>query len=207
MEEASSLEVFADVSCPFAHVGLRAVVASRTAQGRDDVALVVRSWPLELVNGTALDPATTAAHVRELREQVAPDLFRGFDAQSFPATSLPALALAELGYRRDARTGEGLSLALRDALFEEGRDIASAEVLAELAARFGLDAAAARVEDVRSSWREGQARGVRGSPHFFCSDRDAFCPTLDIRRDEAGHLALRRQARTLEAFLAACFSA
>ena len=51
------IEVFADVACPFTHIGLRRLVEQRAALGRDDVTLLVRAWPLELVNGKPLDPA------------------------------------------------------------------------------------------------------------------------------------------------------
>jgi predicted DsbA family dithiol-disulfide isomerase len=205
VEQVPTLEVFADVWCPFAHVGLRAAAAFRSVRGREDVPFLIRSWPLELVNGVPLVPATTAEHVRELREQVAPDLFRGFDVAHFPTSSLRALALAELGYRRDAHTGEAVSFALREALFEEGRDVASDEVLGDLATRYGLDPLEATEESVRASWSLGQARGVRGSPHFFCSGRDAFCPTLEVRRDGDGHLEVAWRAHELETFLSTCF--
>ena len=46
-----TIEVFADVLCPFTHVGLRAVAEQRARAGRDDVVIRVRAWPLELVNG------------------------------------------------------------------------------------------------------------------------------------------------------------
>ncbi|MCC6183750.1 MAG: disulfide bond formation protein DsbA, partial [Microthrixaceae bacterium] len=58
-----TIEVFADVTCPFTHVGLRRMVAARQAQGRDDVVLRVRSWPLEVVNGAPLDAAFVAEEV------------------------------------------------------------------------------------------------------------------------------------------------
>jgi len=44
------IEVFADVACPFTHVGLKSFVARRAGLGRDDVILRVRAWPLEIVN-------------------------------------------------------------------------------------------------------------------------------------------------------------
>jgi predicted DsbA family dithiol-disulfide isomerase len=202
---ADGLEVYADIWCPFAHVGLRAAVASRARLASSDVALVIRAWPLELVNAAPMDPVATADHIRDLRAQVAPGLFAGFDPGRFPVTTLPALALGELAYRRGPRVGEAMSLALRDALFEEGRDISRPDVLAEMAARFGLDPPSGD-EAVLESWRAGQARGVLGSPHFFCRDRDAFCPSLDIERDARGHLLVRRNAEKLESFLAACFA-
>ena len=75
----ASVEVFAEITCPFAHVGLRRFVVRREASGRAAPVLWVRAWPLELVNGEPLDPDVVARHVDELRERVAPDLFRGFD--------------------------------------------------------------------------------------------------------------------------------
>ena len=43
--------MFADVVCPFTHVGLRRLVEYRAQRHREDVAIRVRAWPLELVNG------------------------------------------------------------------------------------------------------------------------------------------------------------
>jgi predicted DsbA family dithiol-disulfide isomerase len=155
-----------------------------------------------------MDPATTAAHVRDLREQVALDLFAGFDESDFPESTLPALALADLAYRSSPATGEAVSLALRDALFEEGRNIASPAVLEEIAVTYGVDIRTGLdVDAVRQDWRTGRERGVKGSPHFFCGGAEALCPSLDIERDQLGHLLLRRNADNVRAFLQGCFSA
>src|SRR3546814_2266133 len=64
-----------------------------------------------------------AEHVADLRAQCAPDAFAGFDPERFPSTTLPALALAAAAYRYTGPVGERVSLALRDALWEQGRDI------------------------------------------------------------------------------------
>ena len=69
-EPRATIEVFADVWCPFTHVGLREVAAMRQRLGRSDLVIRVRAWPLELVNGTGLDPIATRSHVEHLREQV-----------------------------------------------------------------------------------------------------------------------------------------
>ncbi len=199
------LEVYADIWCPFAHVGLRAAVRERARLGRDDVELVVRAWPLELVNGAPLDPQATADHVADLRAQVAPELFDGFDPTAFPTTTLPALALASAAYGRDAAVGEAVSLALRDALFEHGLDISDAGVLRDVALTYGIDPASARHHaTVLEEWRGGQKRGVKGSPHFFCGVAEAFCPSLDIERDAGGHLLMRRSSKELASFLEGC---
>ena len=129
----SVIEVFADVACPFTHVGLRRFVDRRVELGRHDVRLRVRAWPLEIVNGQPLDPDFIAEEVDDIRRQVAPTLFRGFTEAAFPFSCLPALTLAAAAYDQDLATGEQVSLALRDLLFEQGVDIAGAAVLARLA--------------------------------------------------------------------------
>ena len=203
----STIEVFADIWCPFAHVGVRALVARRCELGRLDVPLWIRAWPLELVNSQPLEADHVAQEVADLRAQVAPDLFAGFDVTAFPRTSLPALALAAVGYGRDQRTGEHVSLALRNALFEEGRDIADAGVLAVIADAYRLDAVTlADDEAVRADWREGQRRGVKGSPHFFCGETNAFCPALEIAKDEHEHLRVHANPDALHDFIARCLA-
>jgi predicted DsbA family dithiol-disulfide isomerase len=201
-----TIEVYADVWCPFAHVGLRCVVERRTQLGRQDVALDIRAWPLELVNGTQLDPETTADHVRDLRAQVAPDLFSKFDPEHFPSTCLPALACVHAAYRKDLRTGEAVSFALRDALFEKGLDISRQDVLSEVARANGVGPSdAADEKSVLTDWHEGVKRDVKGSPHFFCGDHDAFCPSLDILKVGKRHLDVKINLDDLDAFLSECF--
>jgi predicted DsbA family dithiol-disulfide isomerase len=201
------IEVYADIWCPFTHVGLRTVVRRRSELGRADVAIRVRSWPLELVNGAPLDLDATAVHVEELREQVAPDLFAGFDPNRFPRTTLPALALASAAYRKDDGTGEAVSLALRDALFEKGRDISRPDVLTSVAQTYGVNEGdAADVAGVLADWHQGESRGVKGSPHFFCGEVEAFCPSLIITKDEVGQVHIERSVEALDAFLEECFA-
>jgi 2-hydroxychromene-2-carboxylate isomerase len=132
------IEVFADIWCPFAHVGLRAVEEQRALSGRVDVAIRVRAWPLELVNGTPLDPLVTKEHADHLREQVVPNLFADLDVDHFPSSTLDALALANRAYRTDLQVGERMSFALRDALFEEGRDLSDRAVLEDVAVALGV---------------------------------------------------------------------
>lgn len=201
----AEMEVYADIWCPFAHAGLQWLFRQRRQLEREDLAIRVRSWPLELVNGAPLDPATTAEHVADLRAQVAADIFTKFDPTHFPKTSLPALSLAAAAYRRDQATGELVSLALRDALFEEGRDISRRDVLAGMASEYGVEYPNAEDEKtVLAEWHDGEARGVKGSPHFFCGDTDSFCPSLDISKDEEGHLHVRRNMMALTQFLTKC---
>ena len=193
------IEVFADVTCPFAYVGLVRLLERRDAVGAAE-SVYVRSWPLELVNDQALTGPGIAGKVDELRREAASDLFRGFDPNSFPVTSLPALALAAAAYRRSGWTGELVSLELRRALFEEGRDIARVAVLDEIAQRHGVagpwDAGAVLVD-----WREGQRRGVQGSPHWFVDGEGYYCPALHIDLPPDGLQVIPDSAR-FEEFVA-----
>lgn len=202
----STIEVFADLSCPFTHVGLRRLVELRRARGRADVPLLVRAWPLEIVNGKPLDPDFIGEEVDDIRAQVAPDLFTGFTRSAFPATTLPALALVAAAYDRDLATGETLSLALRDLLFERGVDIADIDVLEDLASRHGLRFDPSDTRAVLADHTEGVERGVIGSPHFFTSGGGFFCPALDVRRGADGHLRVAADLAGFEQFAAACFA-
>ena len=177
-----TIEVYADVVCPFTHVGLRRLTDRRDQLGSAE-SVRVRAWPLELVNGEPLEARLVAEEVEELRRQVAPDLFVGFDPRHFPGSSLPALALVAAAYRTSDLLGERVSLAVRHALFEEGRDIAKTPVLADIARAHSVMAVERRDEaTVVEEWHEGEQRGVRGSPHFFVDGDGFFCPFLDISR-------------------------
>lgn len=206
MVRPTVIEVFADVGCPFTHVGLRRFVERRAALGRDDVVLRVRAWPLEVVNGAPLDPHFIAEEVTDIRDQAAPDLFAGFDEAAFPATSMPAMALAAAADATGPAVGERVSLELRDLLFEHGVDISDNGVLRSLAAEHGIDWGAVDTQRVLDDHAEGVARGVVGSPHFFTPAGDFFCPALNVSRDADGHLRVQPDIEAFAAFLATCFA-
>ena len=202
----TQIDAYADMSCPFAHVGLRAVARRREQLGLRDITLRARAWPLELVNGEPLDLGTIVDHVEDLRRQVSPDLFAGFDPDAVPESTLPALALADAAYRVDDKLGEAMSFALRNALFEHGLDISDPDVLGQVATTHGLtDVDVSDTSAIHDDWHEGEARGVQGSPHFFCGNVEAFCPSLDIAGGDDGELRIRRNMEALDRFLAECF--
>lgn len=194
------VDVYADVWCPFAHVGIARWVRRRTELGRGDVRLRVRAWPLELVNGEPFAADHVRHEVRDLRAQVDVDgLFDGVDAGAFPTSTLDALALTARAYRESVMAGEAVALELRRRLFVEGSDISDPAVLAEVAAEFGVPdhvpaETGAAADDPRGvvveEWEHGRRRGVVGSPHFFAGATDLFCPSLRVRSDGADHLAI-----------------
>jgi 2-hydroxychromene-2-carboxylate isomerase len=204
VEPARLIEVFADVVCPFTHVGLRRLVAHRAQMHRDDVAIRVRAWPLELVNGEQVPQALLVEEVAELRQTVASDLFTAFDPERFPMSSLPALALAATAYRSDLKRGEQVSLALREALFEEGRDLTDPTELLQIGQLRTLDDIRSGEAEVRADHAEGRARGVIGSPHFFVDGEGFFCPTLAIER-VGGHLSISFDTEGFDEFIERCF--
>jgi len=176
------IDVWADVLCPFTHVGLRRVVAERSARGLP-VLLHVLAWPLEWVNGAPLDADFVAMEVQALRDTVAPELFGGFDPATFPSTSVPALALAAAAYERSPETGEAVSLGLRDAVFEQGLDVGTDAVLDRIAAAHGVERPDGDTV-VRAQYDAGRRLGVVGSPYFVFDDHRWFCPSLDIHHED-----------------------
>lgn len=203
-----TLEVFADVLCPFTHVGLHTLLDRRAERGLTEPRLNIRAWPLELINGKPLDADHVAAEIKALRASVRPDLFSGFSVTTFPTTSMPAFGLTAAAARDgDASLIEDVGMALRNALFEEGQDIGQPDVVEAIGERFGLRplGAEATLAAVRADWDEGRERGVVGSPHFFTGDgQDWFCPGLAISRDEVGDFVVAWKQGT-EAFVSSVF--
>ena len=199
---ASTVEVFADITCPFTHVGLKQVV-HHVAEMADPADVVVRAWPLEWVNGAPLVVDAVIVKARVLSEQLGVDDFGGLRADRWPATTIPALNLAAAAYERDAATGLAVSLELRAALFEHGIDIADRDALASIAAAHDLAIPDTEPSDaVQRDYDDGKARGVKGSPHFFVGTDGFFCPALDLGRDAEGHLTARFDSTMLAEFFA-----
>ena len=203
-----TVEVFADVLCPFTHAGLHTLLDRRAARGLVEPRLNIRAWPLELINGKPLDAEHVGAEIEALRTSVRPDLFAGFSVERFPSTSMAAFGLTAAAARDgDPALIEEVGMALRNALFEDGQDIGQSDVVATIGERFGLRplGADATVAAVRADWEQGKARGVVGSPHFFTDDGgDWFCPSLAISRDDAGDFVVAWKQGT-EAFVSSVF--
>jgi predicted DsbA family dithiol-disulfide isomerase len=201
-QDITTLEVFADITCPFTHVGLKRVI-EHIAQIDHAVAVHVRAWPLEWVNETGLDVDAVEMKAKALTEQLGVDDFSGLDHDHWPDSTIPALELAAAGYARDMATGLAVSLELRSALFEHGRNVGAPEVLAEIAANHDLSAPEPGASAaVQADYDEGRGRGVSGSPHFFVGQDNFFCPALDLGHDAEGNLTARLDIDGLAAFFA-----
>jgi predicted DsbA family dithiol-disulfide isomerase len=149
------------------------------------------------------DPGAIREKISLISEQLGVHDFDGFSTDAWPSTTFPALNLAAAAYEVDRPTGLAASLALRSALFEQGRDVSAPEVLADVAGQFHLqppgDEPAA---SVTGDYAEGKRRGVRGSPDFFIGDDEFFCPSLDLGHDDDGTLTSRFDADGLRQLIA-----
>ena len=179
-----TVEVYADITCPFAHVGLKRVV-QHVSEMSEPAEVVVWAWPLEWVNGAPLGV----------------DDFVGLRPDAWPTSTIPALDLAASAYQRNAATGLAVSLELRVALFERGEDVSDPEVLARIASAHDLPAPSGETSAaVQADYDSGVAHGVKGSPHFFVASDDFFCPALDLGHDADGHLTARFDSDMLADF-------
>lgn len=182
------IEVFADITCPFTHVGLLRVAAQLEELGAA-TELVVRAWPLEWVNGEMFAAEAIEAKIGVLRDQLGVEAFAGFDPARWPTTSIPALNLCAAAARLGPAEGLAVALDVRAALFERGADISDPATLAALAASHGLEPPGTEPDpDVTADHAEGQRRGVRGSPDFWVGSTEFFCPALDLSHDASGDL-------------------
>jgi len=196
----TKVEVFAEITCPFAYVGLQHVL-EHIAEIDEPVDVIVRAWPLEWVNGTGLAFDGVETKAATLCEQLGVDDFASLRADRWPTTTIPALALQAAAYDVDSATGLAVALALRTALFEDGVDVSRADELARIASDHGVDFDFDDDSAVRADHESGQARGVIGSPHYFVGDDDFFCPALDLSRDSDDHLIARFDPSGLGRFL------
>jgi len=203
------VEVFADISCPFTHLGLN-FVSTQLADAGLDVEVWVRAWPLEWVNGTALDGPATATKIEVLRAQLGNDHFTGFRLETWPRTTIPALNLVAEAYVQGAVTGLAVSLELRALLFEQGMNVSAPDVLAALAARHGLrsglrnglhEVGSEPHSQVVADYEEGLSRGVTGSPHFWVDEQNFFCPSLAIGHEPDGTLTATFDSAGLTEFM------
>ena len=69
------VDVFADITCPFTHVGLRHIVGELGPSTE----IIVRAWPLEWVNGSPLEVDAVHTKIEALRSQLDVDVFGGFN--------------------------------------------------------------------------------------------------------------------------------
>lgn len=125
---APSSRYSADVTCLFTHVGLQ-ILTTYLAHVDLSIAVRLRAWPHEWVEGVPFEAPVVAPKVDAVRDQLGADWFVGWRTDRWPKTTIPALNLVAAAYRRSASFGLEISLALRSMLFDDGLDISEHSVL------------------------------------------------------------------------------
>lgn len=189
-----TVDVWADIACPWCWVGKRRLAAALADfPHRDSVEVVHRSYELDAAAprklsddtpfaarlahkyGTGVDQA--AAMIQQVVDVAAADDIHLDFTRIRPGNSFDAHRLLHLA--RDRNLQPALAERLFRAYLSEGREIGEHDVLTPLAVEVGLDraeveavlAADTYAADVRADEEEARQRGIRGVPYFVFGPR------------------------------------
>ena len=188
-----TIVVYADITCPWAHVAVHRLHAARSKLDLDDdVRFDIRSFPLELFNEQPTPKNILDAEI-SVAGGLAPDagwqMWQRPESE-YPVTSLPALEAVQAAKEQSLLASEQLDHRLRVAFFGESRVISLRHEILELAG----ECAAVDVEALAEAFDSGRARSavmdqkeraeeddVDGSPHVFLPDgTDVHNPGVDM---------------------------
>jgi predicted DsbA family dithiol-disulfide isomerase len=189
----STIVVYSDLRCPFAHVAVHRLHETRAALGLvGAVHLDHHAFPLELIDGP---------HSRVLTDSEVAALGRvepaaGWQMWSapdwaYPDTVLLAAEAVHAAKEQGLPASEQLDRALRRAFWAESRSIHHRSVILEVAAGTGaldVDALADALDRGRcraaviDDWRVCRGDAVELSPHLFLPDgTDVANPGMEVR--------------------------
>ncbi len=190
---SKTITVFADIGCPWAHLAVHRLHATRARlELEDDVTFDVRAFPLELFN-----ERPTPKLILDAEICVAGGLDPGAGWQlwsspsyHWPVSFLPALEAVYAAKEQSLKASEQLDRALRVAFYQQSRTISMHHEIVQVAR--GCDRVDA--EQVDSALRDGRARSrvfedkelaerseVQGSPHLFLPDgSDVHNPGIEM---------------------------
>lgn len=172
------IQVWSDLLCPFAYVGLLRLRRARERLGLD-IALEHHTFPLELFNGPhpRRGTDTEAVGVGRIEPDAGLRVWTAAD-DLYPHTVLLAEEAVYAAAEQGPGPAEELDLALRRAFWTHSRSIAHRAVILDVAADAGLDVAA--VADALDTGRHraalmadfavAQTDAVPGSPTFRLPD-------------------------------------
>jgi predicted DsbA family dithiol-disulfide isomerase len=129
----STIEIWSDLLCPFAYVGLLRLRRARARLGLD-IAIEHHTFPLELFNGPHPRRGTDTEAVG--LGQIEPDAgFRVWTAADdlYPHTVLLAAEAVHAASAQSLTAGEELDIALRRAFWTESRSISHRQVILDVA--------------------------------------------------------------------------
>jgi predicted DsbA family dithiol-disulfide isomerase len=196
-----TIAVFADLGCPWSHLAVHRLLATRHAMGLDaEVVLDHRPFALELAN----EPTPRRTLDAEIPVLGGLDPAAGWQMwqagdSTWPVTMLLPMEAVQAAKEQGLRAGEQLDRALRVAFFGESRCISLRSVVLDVASRCAAvdaDRLAAALDDgrARRALVEGHraaeaAEEVDGSPHLFLPDgTNAHNPGIEMHWEgEQGH--------------------
>jgi predicted DsbA family dithiol-disulfide isomerase len=171
----STIEVWSDLLCPFAYVGLLRLRRARARLGLD-VRIEHHTFPLELFNGPHPRRGTDTEAVG--LGQIEPDaMFRVWTAAEdlYPHTVLLAAEAVHAASAQSLTAGEELDLALRRAFWTQSRSISHRQVILDVAAT----AAPVDVNELAEALDDGRHRKqVMADFAVASTDLIAASPTL-----------------------------
>lgn len=180
--DPTTLVIFSDLNCSFAHLAVHRLHRTRTRLGLDGLLWFEhRAFPLELFNCTVNERPgvdSEVAVVGALDPEAGWQLWQGPD-WTYPVTTLPALEAVQAATAQGRHAAEQLDLALRRGFWAESRCISQRHVILDLAGTTGvvdvdqlaiaLDSGSAR-SAVMTQYDIARDRRVICSPHIFLHD-------------------------------------
>ena len=178
-----TIQVWSDLLCPFAYVGLLRLRRARERLGLDRaVRIEHRTFPLELFNGPHPRRGTDTEAVG--LGQIEPEAeFRVWTAADdlYPHTVLLAAEAVHAANAQSLQAGEALDLALRRAFWTRSKSISHRQVILDVAGELpegvlDVDALAAALDsgrhrsDVMGDFAVSQTDAVAGSPTLRFED-------------------------------------
>jgi predicted DsbA family dithiol-disulfide isomerase len=193
----NTIQVWSDLLCPFAYVGLVRLRRARTRLELDgSVHVEHRTFPLELFNGPHPRRGTDSEAVG--LGQIEPEAeFRLWSAADdlYPHTVLLAAEAVHAATAQSLTAGEELDFALRRAFWTQSHSISHRQVIIDVAGELpagllDVDALAAALDDgrhraaVMADYAVSQTDAVDGSPTFRLADGTAVTnPGLTVHWD------------------------
>jgi predicted DsbA family dithiol-disulfide isomerase len=187
-----TIDVYADIACPWCYVGRARL--KQALDRRPDLDVALRWRPFQLQP----DMPAGGRDFREVLErkfggwdrarrmfdrirELGSELGLTFDFDAIEAAPNTADAHRLVLWAQNRGRGDATATALFRAYFSKGRNVSDADVLVDCAAAAGLDADAARTlldgtdyaDAVRESQAQAQRRGITGVPCYVFGDRHA----------------------------------
>jgi len=182
---SESLTVYSDYVCPFCYLGRESLARY---QAERDEPLEIEWRPFDLRRGKrnpdgsidhAVDDGKDDAYFEQARQSVR-RLQEKYDIEMAQELAVEVdsynaqLAAYYVDQQYPYETWLAFDEAILDALWEEGRDIGDADVLAELAEDVGIDPDEIRAalvdetlrETLEAEWSQAQQDGITGVPTF-----------------------------------------